>query len=85
MSVRDLQETLRKVAEDADTFKDLLGKFLKQNSDDLSDAVKALDGNTTGTEGAVRASLNSAKTALESAKSSMESAATAARNYASSI
>ena len=85
MSVRELQDTLHKVAEDADAFKDLLGKFLAQNEEDLSDAMRALDGNTTGTDGAVRASLNSAKSALESARASMADAAEAARDYASRI
>ena len=85
MSVKDLKETLKKVAEGADDFSTMLKQFVDKNAEDMAAAQKALDGTSTGTDNTVKAALNEAKAAIEEAKSAMSEAAAAARNYAARV
>ena len=85
MSVRELKETLEKVAAGADDLATLLQKFSAKNADDLTAAMKVLDGTSTGTDANVRTSLNDAKSALDEARRAMTDAANAARDYASRV
>jgi HPt (histidine-containing phosphotransfer) domain-containing protein len=85
MSVRELQNALRVVAQDAENHKDALVRFLRVNEDELSEAMRALDGTTTDAAADVRSTLNEARSSLESAIKSMASAAQAARDFANRI
>lgn len=85
MAVEDLQESLAKVEQQANSFAELLGGFASSNEEELETALDALRGNKTGTDGAVRTALQEASEAIAKAKSAMESAAEAARNYANNI
>lgn len=85
MSVNDLKITLEKVAQGADDLGDMLTQFVDKNAEDMAAAQKALDGTSTGTDGAVKSALDEAKTAIEEAKTAMADAAAAARNYAARV
>jgi len=85
MSVKDLQDSLEKVAQQADGFAGLLTKFAQQNSEDLDAAMGALDGTKSGADGQVKSALDDATRAIDEAKKAMEDAAMAARSYANSI
>lgn len=85
MAVEDLQESLAKVEQQANSFAELLKGFVASNQEELDNALAALRGNKTGTDGAVSAALTEAGQAIEQAKSAMESAAQAARDYANNI
>ena len=85
MSVQDLQDSLEKVAEQADGFAGMLSKFMQQNSEDLEEVEKALVGTKTTTSSDVKSALDEAARAIDDAKKAMEDAAMAARNYANSI
>lgn len=85
MSVQDLQDSLEKVAEQADGFAELLTRFRDQNQEDQEEAERALDGTKTSTGSDVKSALENATRAIEEAKKAMEDAAMAARDYANSI
>ena len=85
MSVQDLKDTLAKIESQADAFSGQLGKFLDTNEDDLSVALKALHGTSSGTDAAVASALREAAQSIEDAKRAMSDAARAAHDYAARI
>lgn len=85
MSIQDLQNSLKRVAEQAREFEDQLSKFKSSNDEDLTDARNILVGTTTGTDGVVASALGEASQALEDAKRAMADAAEAADSYARKI
>ena len=85
MSVQDLQNSMEKVAEQADQFAELLARFMQQNADDLGAVRAVLEGTKTPVLDEVRAALQGAATSIEDAKRAMNDAASAARDYAKSI
>ncbi|MCT9002615.1 hypothetical protein [Microbacterium memoriense] len=85
MSVQDLKDTLKKIEAQANTFAEQLGGFLDANEADLREALKALEGTSSGTDATVSGALKAASAAIDDAKRAMDDAAQAASNYAGRI